>query len=348
MLLTMLCRYSWISSPTNTLHKTNLAPTISLMNKPILGIFREHRDIEGFVFKAPHYQQAYHEIIDQLHAKGVYVAILMGQGSYRGSGEFSKHWVQIKKDGQYSYEKRGAIRIDALYDKDHFKTDGHLLMVNNQALHDLCWSKEKTYEVLGDFHPKTIEVKNVAELKDALGKMPGDKVALKELTGSSGKGVFVGQKTEATTTGLQFPLLVQEFIETSAGVPGITNKRHDVRVVLANGELIAATLRTPPEGGLKSNIGYGGENRLLNVTDLPAELLAICKKIDKRLQPYGIFRLYSVDFGLTPNGWRMFEANSTPGALNQGRGQPAMLYQEKLTNFLKQAAIAGQKENNHA
>ena len=47
------------------------------MRQPILGIFRERRDIEEFVFKAFHYEQAYHEIIDQLNEKGVYVAVLM-------------------------------------------------------------------------------------------------------------------------------------------------------------------------------------------------------------------------------------------------------------------------------
>lgn len=314
------------------------------MTQPILGIFRERRDIETFEFKADHYRQAYDEIISQLQNKGVYVAVLMGQSTYRGNGQFSKHWVLTKDaDGILGYEKRGPITVDALYDKDHFKTDGYVSVVNDPRLYELCWSKEKTYELLSVFHPKTIEAMTDQELPAVINALPGDKVALKERTGSSGDGVFVGTKEEALHSGLTPPLLVQEFIETAAGVPGITNKRHDIRVVLANGEPIAATLRTPPDGGLKSNIGYGGEHRLLDIEDLPKELLGMCQKIDERLKNYGNFRLYSVDFGLTPNGWRMFEANGMPGAISRGRGKQAVAYQDKLTTFLCQVAIAGQE-----
>ncbi len=310
--------------------------------QPTLGIFREMRDIEEFVFKAPHYQEAYTEIVDQLTAKGLYVALLMGRATYEGKGRFSKHWVQVKDtDGNVTYDKRGPITVDAVYDKDHFLTDGNVLQINDERIYKICWSKEKTYEVLGDFHPKTFEAADATQLEDYIAKLPGDKVALKELTGSSGLGVFVGLKSDALHTDLKFPLLVQEFIETSGGVPGITNKRHDVRVVLADGEPIAATLRTPPDGGFKSNLGYGGENRLLDLESLPKELIDLCKEVDERLKPYGAFRLYSVDFGLTPNGWRMFEANSMPGVLNRGRGEQAIYYQEKLTTFLKQATLAG-------
>ncbi|HEU5187474.1 MAG TPA: hypothetical protein VFT87_03145 [Candidatus Saccharimonadales bacterium] len=314
-----------------------------MTQKPILGIFREQRDIEEFVYKAEHYRQAYGEIVELLESKGVYTAILMGQGTYEGRGHFSKHWVQVKIPEGLVFEKRGPITVDLVYDKDHFVTDGQVALINDPRLDQLCWSKEKTYQVLGDFHPKTLQVNTAAELKAALASVPGDKVALKELTGSSGEGVFVGAKQGAVHAELAYPLLVQEFIETGAGVPGITNKRHDIRVVLANGEPIAATLRTPPEGGLKSNIGYGGEHRLLELSELPQSLLDICQQIDKRVKNYGNFRLYSVDFGLTPFGWRMFEANGMPGVIAKSRGPQAIPYQEKLTDFLKQATRAAKE-----
>lgn len=315
------------------------------MNQPVLGIFREKRDIEEFDFKAPHYQQAYHEIIDQLNEKGLYVAVLMGQSSYEGDGRFSKHWVQINNNGKYSFEKRGPITVDAVFDKDHFKDDGRVLKVNDDRLYNVCWSKERTYEVLGEFHPKSILANDEAELDKALDALPGEKVAVKALTGSSGVGVFVGSKLDAHGEQelLDYPVLVQEFIETSGGVPGITDRRHDVRVVLMNGEPIIATLRTPPDGELKSNIGYGGEHRLLGVDELPSELLQMCGDIDKKLESYGKFRIYSVDCGLTPNGWRLFEANGMPGMINRDRGEPAWAYQDALTSFLKQAAIEGKR-----
>ena len=315
------------------------------MEQPVLGIFREKRDIEEFDFKAPQYKQAYHEIIDQLNEKGVYVALLMGQGSYDGKAKFSKHWAQINNNGVYHFEKRGPITVGAVFDKDHFKDDGHVLKINDDSLYNICWSKERTYEVLGEFHPKSLLVHDENELEQALVELPGEKVAIKALTGSSGTGVFVGSKRDVYGEQeiLEYPLLVQEFIETSGGVPGITTKRHDVRVVLMNGKSVIATLRTPPDGELKSNIGYGGEHRLLSIEEVPDELLSMCAAIDNKLKSYGKFRLYSVDCGLTPNGWRLFEANGMPGIINRDRGEQAWAYQDALTDFLKQAAIEGGK-----
>ncbi|HSE29299.1 MAG TPA: hypothetical protein VLA77_01810 [Candidatus Saccharimonadales bacterium] len=304
------------------------------MDKPIVGIFREKRD-NYFEFKAPHYRQAYIEIGLKLEQKGIYPAILVGQSTYLGQGKFSKHWHPVKDGDNFDFEERGEITVDMVWNKDHFIDDGKVLTVNTRELNEICWSKNKTYEVLSEFHPKTLNVQSAQELRDAIDSVPSEMVAVKEIEGSSGDGVFVGLKRDAYNTNLKFPLIVQEFIETSAGVPGITDKRHDVRVVLANGQPIAATLRTPPEGGFKSNLGYGGENRLLNISDLPDDLLQICSNIDKVLQRYGKFRLYSVDFGLTPNGWRMFEANGMPGVIAVSRGEQAIEYQDKLTDFLK-------------
>ena len=317
------------------------------MSQPVLGIFREKRDIEEFVFKAPNYKQAYHEIIDQLNEKGVYVALLMGQGSYEGKGHFSKHWVQINDNGVYSFEKRGPITVDAVFDKDHFKDDGQVVKINDDRLYSICWSKEKTYEVLGEFHPKSMLAGDETELDAALAHLPGDSVAVKSLTGSSGKGVFVGLKRDVhgEEEMLEYPVLVQEYIETAGGVPGITDSRHDVRVVLMNGVPAVATLRTPPEGELKSNIGYGGKHRLLHVEELPNELLSMCSAIDNKLKNYGNFRIYSVDCGLTPHGWRLFEVNGMPGVINRDRGEPAWAYQDALTTFLKEAVMKSHNDN---
>lgn len=317
--------------------------------QPIVGFFRERRDIEDFVFKAPRYQQAYHEIIDQLNEKGVYVAILMGQSSYLGQGRFSKHWVQVNQNGVYSFEKRGPITVDLVFEKDRFNSDGKVMVLNNPELRNLCWDKHASYELLHDFHPKSIIADNLDELDNALADLPGELVAVKNLSGNSGQGVFVGLKKDFVFEDhpFIFPVQAQEYIETSAGVPGITDKRHDVRVVLANGEPVLSTLRTPPEGSLKSNIGFGGETRLIGLDELPQELFDLCSKIDERLAKFSEFRLYSADFGLTANGWRLFEVNAMPGTINRDRGEQALYYQDKLTDLLRDAAVFAQTQKGH-
>lgn len=318
-----------------------------MKSKPlVVGFFREKRNIDEFVFKAPQYKQAYHELIDQLNEKGVYVAILMGQSTYEGDGKFSKHWVQVNKGGEYVFEKRGKISVDAVYVKDFFDANDNVLQVNTLAFRKICSDKHASYELLSEFHPVSRIVASQGELLDAIAEMPGDHVAIKALFGNSGKGVYVGKKTDFDPARFMFdfPLQAQEYIETDGGIPGIVEGRHDLRVVIMNGEAIISTLRTPPAGGLKSNIGYGGITRLVAVEHIPSELLGICAKIDEKLSGLGQERFYSADFGLTENGWRLFEVNAMPGAINRARGPEAVYYQDKLTDFLKSAAEVGRAQ----
>lgn len=315
------------------------------ISTPIIGFFREKLDTEEFVFKAPRYQQAYHEIIDQLNEKGAYVAILMGNGTYEGNGKFSKHWVQVNDGESYQFEKRGSITVDALYVKDYFYHNDDLLQINTLEFREQCSDKHVAYELLHEFHPKSITINDLSQLDVAIKNMPGEMIAIKTLLGNSGTGVFVGKKSDFDVQAFNLPLpwQIQEYVETEAGIPGITTKRHDLRVIIANGEAIIATLRTPPEGGLKSNLGYGGEAKLVAIKKVPTELLKICQQIDKKLAPLGTERLYSADFGLTPSGWKLFEVNAMPGTINRARGEEALYYQDKLTDFLLTAATVGKE-----
>jgi len=101
-----------------------------------------------------------------------------------------------------------------------------------------------------------------------------------------------------------------------------------------NGEAIVATLRTPPQDGFKSNIGYGGFTRLVDVSEIPVDLKELVAQIDAKLATISAERFYSADFGLTSQGWRLFEVNAMPGTLNRERGEPAVYYQQKLVEFL--------------
>lgn len=310
------------------------------MRKPVFGFFREKRDIEEFKFKADHYKQAYHELFSEIDLRGVEPVFLMGNGTYLGGGVFSKHWVQVEKNGEFTFEKRGKIKVDVLWVKDCFEGED-IEQINSLEFRKVCSDKNLTYNLLEEFQPKSFLTQNEAEIAAAFEKIPTSKVAVKTLVGNSGTGVFVGEKSDFNLAefGKDFPLQVQEFIETDCGVPNIVEGRHDFRVIIINGEAILATLRTPPEGGLKSNIGYGGTTFLLEKEKIPQDLLEICARIDAKLATVGADRFYSADFGLTKNGWRLFEVNSMPGTINRGRGEFAIEYQRQLANFFAAAAI---------
>ena len=305
------------------------------LQQPVLGYFREKLDIEEFNFKSPEYEQAYRELIGQIEDEGVYVAVLMGQSSYLGDGIFGKHWALVEQDGSFVFEKRGQVEVDALWVKDWFDGDD-IEQINTLEFRKLCSDKAASYEMLSDFQPKSILVENDDQATAAIDGLPGVRAVVKTLQGNSGEGVFVGQKDEfhASKFNHDFPWQVQEYIETDGGIPNVTSGRHDFRVVLLNGIPAIATLRTPPKGGLKSNLGYGGDSKIFGAEIIPKELLEICHAIDGRLAKFGQDRFYSADFGLTADGWRLFEVNAMPGTINRNRGEAAWGYQQLVAKFL--------------
>ena len=84
-------------------------------------------------------------------------------------------------------------------------------------------------------------------------------VVLKPLSESGGKNVRIAKKRSA------FPkikigqdYIVQEFIDSSKGIPGLTEGAHDLRVVLVNEKIIYSHIRKPKTNCLLANVALGG------------------------------------------------------------------------------------------
>jgi len=306
------------------------------MNRPIIGIFVKNKDADP-EFKDAHYELAYTEIVEALIEKGVDAVILMGQGRYEGNGVFSQAWSPRREGERIVYTQRGRTKVDLVFDKDNFVDDDTIPVINPRPLKKICENKHKTYEILHAYQPKSSIVHTHEDFLDELEALPGEIVVVKGLYGNSGDAVFVGAKSDAAANmkHVKLPYQVQEFIETSRGIPGVVSTRHDLRLLMMGGEPILATLRTPPKDGYKSNLGYGGMNRLVDLSELPDELFGMAREIDKILEQFAPFRLYSADFGNTNNGWKLFEVNGLPGVITRERGEVlARAYQEKLAQYI--------------
>lgn len=306
------------------------------MSHPTIGIFIKKKMTHP-VFKDGHYEQAYAEIVEALDRNGAEALLIGDQESYLGNGVFSKAWKPVKTDSKIEYIEHGETKLDLIFDKDFFEDDDTVPVINSKLLKEICQNKHLSYEVLQEFQPRSSVVYDDEEFDRALAGLPGDTVVVKGLLGSSGDAVFVGARSEAKS-GVQhvtYPYQVQEFIETSGGIPGVVDGRHDLRLLMMGDEPIIATLRTPPAGGFKSNIGYGGTNRLVGLHELPDELFALAAQVDAVLAQYARYRLYSADFGLTSTGWKLFEVNGWPGVITRERGEElARAYQEKLSKYM--------------
>jgi len=76
-----------------------------------------------------------------------------------------------------------------------------------------------------------------------------------------GLGIFIGPKKEALN--FEFPLkfkkyIVQEFIDSSGGIPKIASGIHDLRVAVVNMKPVWCHVRIPPSGSFKANAASGG------------------------------------------------------------------------------------------
>ncbi|HEX9679545.1 MAG TPA: hypothetical protein VGA08_02915 [Candidatus Saccharimonadales bacterium] len=305
---------------------------------PTLGIFRERRNIDYFEFKAPHYELAHFELYKKLLQKGIQLAILMGQSTYVSGNQFSRHWqVVFEKRLSPKFLPAGAVEPNLILVKDELKFDERASTLNNSEIIEIAANKQRTYELFSDLQPTTFVAKNKSELAVALDKLAGDSVVVKGFYGNSGQTVEIGLKEDVLSNKWVWPVQAQEFVDTSGGIPGLVEGRHDLRVIMANNQPILGKIRTPPRGGLKSNTGYGGNNWLIAVDSLPRDVLSLTKSIDNRLSSISPWRLYSIDLGLTNRGYRLFELNDKPGVVSLSQGEPATFYQNAYVDFLVNA-----------
>jgi glutathione synthase/RimK-type ligase-like ATP-grasp enzyme len=106
--------------------------------------------------------------------------------------------------------------------------------------------------------------------------------------------------------------ILQQFVETSAGVPGLINGRHDLRVFVSRGKMIAGALRQPKAGSFMSNTAQGGSIRFLELGQLPKSLLAYCQQIIDVLK-LPVYSFVSFDFFFNGSQWYLIEINDQPG-----------------------------------
>lgn len=287
-----------------------------------------------------YYQTAYRDLVRRITDLGAEpILVHSAEHTYKGNGVFSEYWTANFESGEAEFVRHEApITLTFLYDKARFPgTD--IKVVNPPLIRDLAGNKYLSYLFAPEYHALTLLARDQQELDIVrLGWDAEDRrVAIKELDSNSGDKVFVGNFDDYDED-FEFPLIIQSFIDTSAGVEGLIDGMHDVRVALFNGEVIHGYLRRPGEGTLKSNMQYGGESRALYIDQIPKELIEIAKSFDERLKHLGD-RYYAADFGYNGKEWKLFELNAYPGLANVKKdGEAVKEYMQLLAEKLVECA----------
>ncbi|HEX3081782.1 MAG TPA: hypothetical protein VHQ86_00870 [Candidatus Saccharimonadia bacterium] len=282
-----------------------------------IAIFCRSLAADGHPFKNEYYYDAYFDVLLGLKTRGV-AAYFVTHGSYAGKGVFREAYTADAKVPLAKLTRERNVKMDLVFDKGGFEAVD-VMVLNPPEVHQVTASKGETYRLFGKYQPTTTLCTDRAEVEVAAAALPGDMIVVKEpdeyvdgVVSNGGKFVYIGARAEVLgQLPDRYPLLVQEFVDTSVGVPGLTEGAHDVRVEIGGGEIWGGTLRIPPAGQLKANVAQGAERRRLTPAELPPEVKKLALEIDKHFAAYP--RHYSLDFIHGRQGWKLIELNNNPG-----------------------------------
>ena len=115
-----------------------------------------------------------------------------------------------------------------------------------------------------------------------------EKMILKPLDGSGGRGVIVLEKNARTNINSLLDFYIDDendnFVILQEYIQGA--EEGDVRVIMLNGNAIGSYKRTPAEGEFRANVDVGGSIEKYNLTDSQRR---ICKMVGKKLVSDGLY-----------------------------------------------------------
>jgi glutathione synthase/RimK-type ligase-like ATP-grasp enzyme len=311
--------------------------------KKVLILFGKSRWSESRPFKNKDYQYSYEFFYTLCKKNGIQM--------YRASYE----WYDYKKNifkYAWIYEGENAnwkrvfnIKPDLIYDKTKARMEVYYKkelirrkypFINNLEFTRLIDDKLTTSLLFEKWSKKSWLIEDRKGFKKALEKIRGKKVVLKPLIESGGKGVLILKKEEIIKKAkVDSPHILQEFIDSSRGVPEFSKGIHDLRLVFVNDKIIYAYIREPKKGSFLANLAQGGSLTIVPLKKLPKSLFPIIRHandIFKTFEP----RVFCVDFMFDEKGkpW-IVELNSMPGLYFSPHEKPSMvrMYRELLRMF---------------
>ncbi len=239
------------------------------------------------------------------------------------TGTFSKAWTFENNEWKKVMK---PIKAHAIYDKTVGKNDyitfdkkmsiqEKVPMLNNPLFRTITNNKLSQYMFFGEYMPKTLLANNKQELSDTFSDIKSSKVVIKPLHGSGGFGIFIGKKSDALKKRLTYPVIVQEFITSTKGIPGFSQKDEvaDLRLVYTDHKLVYALSRIAQKGSLFTNFHQGATAVLVPKNKIPKSVQKMSKNIIKKLSLFNQSH-YSLDFIFDDNKKPILvEMNTTPG-----------------------------------
>ncbi len=256
---------------------------------------------------------------------------------YKGENANWKRVYNIKPD--LIYDKTKA-RMEVYYKKELISQKYRF--INNLEFTQIIDNKLTVSLLFRKWSKKSWLIENQKDLANYLPKIKSNMVVLKPLMESGGKGVLISKKEEfIRKVRIRNPYLLQEFIDSSSGVPGVSKGIHDLRLVFVNDKIIYAYIREPKKGSFLANLAQGGSLTIVPNNKLPRSLFPIVRYANKLFETFQP-RVFCIDFMFDKKRrpW-IVELNSMPGLYFTPAEKPSMvrMYNELLAMFKKELDI---------
>ena len=238
------------------------------------------------------------------------------------TGAFTKAWAY--RDGQWK-QVHGPIMADLIYDKTA-GASGHALyqlkitmskhckVFNNPMFRLMLDDKLSQYAIFSEYMPATWVATNKDELREVSDKITTSKIVAKPLQGSGGFGIVIGDIKKIMKTTFKYPILIQEFVNNSNGIPEFSNPGElaDLRIVFINHKPLYAISRVAKKGSLFTNQHQGAHSVRVPLDAVPQSVWNITEGIIKKLSIFSQAQ-YSLDFFFAEEKPYFIEMNTVPG-----------------------------------
>lgn len=315
---------------------------------PVIGIYFRGSD----PLVKPKYQQAYFDLQQLIEARGARPVIVREADTYLGNRCFSKHWIRGISPDHALYELGKEVTVDALFNRGRLILDDALadVTINDSALEELADDKSATQRAFGGVMPPGIDlplsfVNDDAYIAQKLSTLQGERLVLKRSQGLGGTDVYVlprDQIVEVIRDNDPQNWVIQEYIDTIAGVPGIIDCEHDIRLIFLDNNLIGCVVR-PRDlwfKGLHDKRTY--RSFMIPISQVPADLVRLAHTVDQSF--VGMKRFYSMDFVYAKGTWYLLELNATSGLIPANRGPHAISILEKLADYVVAVATTAKEK----
>ena len=263
-------------------------------------------------------------------------ADIIGAGLVRSYWLFRKNvWIKVQKVGfsKMIFDKFSPTSKDRKIKRNLLFSSKRTRPFNDPYLFDICFDKQKTYEILNKFSIPTVTIEDGTRqgVSRAL-KLLKEKVAthynrsdfteevvMKDRFGAGGLNVYkfgngqVGKITSTAKKHRSVSFIIQPFVKFDKGF-SLQNSFEsiDIRLIYLGQKIVQTYIRIAKKGDFRCNEHAGGLLKYISKSEVPLEIIAVSKSIANILNKKS--SLFALDF-ITSNDGNIYllEANTGPG-----------------------------------